>query len=245
MRMDEIGWHHIHNSQFHMHRPDGAGDWLLLLIKSPARIDGCQISSGTLMIYTPEHAQNYGADGMQYIDDWMHFEPAADESALLDALHIPLNTPVTLPHSDSLSNLLREINFEFYSAHHFRQELVDLLFKMLLYQAAEQLRLLSPQKDLAERLSWIHESIYRKPFDTFSTARFAAELSITPEEFETLYQELFDITFESDIRRSIVGYGRKRIQDGDVTDEEAAQLCGYDDTAEFLAQLASFYPSEV
>ena len=129
MRMDEIGWHHIHDAAFYNIRPEGAGDWLLLLIKSPCRVDGEAFPAGTMILYTSKHPQDYGADGTQYIDDWMHFEPDTDERKLLEKLQIPLNTPVTLKNSNALSKLLREINFEFYSAHQFRQEIVDLQFK--------------------------------------------------------------------------------------------------------------------
>ena len=239
MRMDEIGWHHIHDAAFYNIRPEGAGDWLLLLIKSPCRVDGEAFPAGTMILYTSKHPQDYGADGTQYIDDWMHFEPDADERKLLEKLQIPLNMPVTLKNSNALSKLLREINFEFYSAHQFRQEIVDLQFKMLLYQIAEQIT--PPQEDVSARLQWIQQSIYRKPFDKFSAVRFAAELSVTPEQFEAAYQTQFGIAFADNIHRSILGYGKKRMQEAGLTDEEAAQTCGYSDTAEFLRDLAKYY----
>lgn len=240
MRMDEIGWHHTHDAAFHMERPEGAGDWLMLLIKSPAKIDGKPVGAGTLIIYTAEYPQDYGADGAQYIDDWMHFEPDADERQLLSDLQIPLNTPVKLKNSNALSKMLREINFEFYSAHQYRLEVVNLQFRTLLYQIAEQLN--APKSDLTARLQWIHESIYRKPFDKFSAVRFAAELSVTPEQFEEAYASQFGIAFTEDIKRSILGYGRERLMSGGMTDEEAAQLCCFADTAEFLHDLAKYYP---
>ncbi|MGN0647859.1 MAG: hypothetical protein ACI4J3_04425 [Oscillospiraceae bacterium] len=240
MRMDEIGWHHIHDAAFHIIRPEGAGDWLFLLIKTPCRIDGQGFAAGTMILYTAEHPQDYGADGVQYVDDWMHFEPDESEKKLLSDLQIPLNTPITLKNGNALSKLLHDINFEFYSAHQFRQEVVNLQFRMLLFQIAEQIT--PPQADLAARLQWIQQSIYRKPFDNFTAARFAAELSVTPEQFETAYQAQFGIAFEKDIRRSILGYGKKHMQNGDVTDEEAAQLAGYADTQEFLRDLAIYYP---
>ena len=240
MRMDEIGWHHTHDAAFHNIRPEGAGDWLFLLIKSPCRVDGEAFPAGTMILYTSEFPQDYGADGTQYIDDWMHFDPDTDERRLLTNLQIPLNTPVTLKNSNALSKLLRDINFEYYSAHQYRQEVVDLQFKMLLYQIAEQIT--PPREAVSARLQWIHESIYRKPFDKFSAVRFAAELSVTPEQFEAAYQSQFGITFANDIHRSILGYGKKRMQEAGLTAEEAAQICGYADTAEFLHDLTNYYP---
>ncbi|MDD7555707.1 hypothetical protein [Ruminococcus sp.] len=244
MRMDEIGWHHVHDAAFKMDRPTGVGDWLLLLIKTPAVIDGQSVPSGTLILYSPEHPQHYGTNGSQYIDDWMHFEPDNEEKSLLNTLQIPLNTPITLKNSNALSKLLREINFEFYSANRYRQEIVDAQFRILLFQIAEQLPAELSPEELADRLTWIHDSIYRKPFDYFDAVRFAAELSVTPEQFETMYQKQFAIAFTDDIRRSVLGYGLMRMNT-DLTAEEAAQICGYGETEEFLAQLRQYYPDEI
>lgn len=36
MRMDEIGYNHKHDKTFLIDRPNGAGDWLLLAVKSKA-----------------------------------------------------------------------------------------------------------------------------------------------------------------------------------------------------------------
>ena len=81
MRMDEIGWHSIHGSDFMNEREHGAGDWVFLLIKSPCRIfvngEMRQFPAYTWVLYTPDAYQNYGADGEEYYDDWMHFAPDA------------------------------------------------------------------------------------------------------------------------------------------------------------------------
>ena len=90
MRMDEIGWHSIHGSDFMNEREHGAGDWVFLLIKSPCRIfaDGemRQFPAYTWILYTPDAYQKYGADGAEYYDDWMHFAPDAEEEARRGAL---------------------------------------------------------------------------------------------------------------------------------------------------------------
>ena len=74
-----VGYHHIHDGRFEVDRPDGSGDWLLLIVKSPAVfcIDGEEIhtKAGSYIIF-PLHAPlKYSADGDIYIDDWLHFFP--------------------------------------------------------------------------------------------------------------------------------------------------------------------------
>ena len=75
----------------------------------------------------------------------------------------------------------------------------------------------------AERLQWIHECIVRKPFDDFCAAAFAAEMSVSLAEFEAQYQKGIGISFTDDITRSILHYGLMRMQNDDLTAEEAAQ----------------------
>ena len=169
MRMDEIGWHSVHGADFINEREHGAGDWVFLLIKSPCRIfaDGemRQFPAYTWILYTPDAYQNYGADGAEYYDDWMHFAPDVEEEALLRTMNIPLNTPVTLPKGTEISKLLREICFEFYSVHLHRLETTDLYFRLLFYRLHEQLVRVKAVPDavpVKERLQQIRAFIFRK-----------------------------------------------------------------------------------
>lgn len=246
MRMDEIGWHSTHSSSFRNQRPDGSGDWLFLLIKTPSRIctggSTQTMPAGTMILYTPEYPQDYGADGDLYIDDWMHFEPDAGECALIESLRIPLNTPVVLRNSTDISQMLREMCLTFYSVKPHRSEMVDLYLKMLLYRISEQIG--TPEFS-AERLQWIHECIVRKPFDDFRAAAFAAEMSVSLAEFEAQYLKEIGISFTDDITRSILRYGLMRMQNDDLTAEEAAQICNYVDTDEFLRLTKQYFPDGI
>lgn len=62
MRMDEIGYNHRHGRSFYIDRPEGTGDWLMLIIKSPAyfRVDGKDIktSSCAFILYEPGAPQH-------------------------------------------------------------------------------------------------------------------------------------------------------------------------------------------
>ena len=123
MRMDELGYHHRHGLDFNIERPQGAGDWLLLLIKTPAifQIEGEEIhaTAGSYILYTSEYPQFYRTDPKhgEYIDDWMHFGPDEQEQALIKHYEIPLNKPVCLGDITGLSMLMRTMCHEFYSAH--------------------------------------------------------------------------------------------------------------------------------
>lgn len=255
MRMDDIGWHSVHGADFLNERPHGTGDFVLLLIKSP-----CQVSVNgqmrkfppyTLILYTPDCYVKYGADGAEYADDWLHFAPDDAESALIGQLRIPMDTPVALPKGTEISKLLREMSFMFYSAHLHRQEITDLLFRMLLYRIHEQLvqaGVVPEGESVRERLKQIKEFIFRKPFDNFSAERFAGELNLTVADFLTQYRAENGSIFEEDLVRTRMQYIADQMRvhlAEEQTVEEIAQIAGYVSESEFtkeFTRLLGFTP---
>lgn len=250
MRMDEIGWHAIHGVDSCNERPEGAGDWVFLLIKSPCKImvDGemRQFPPYTWILYTPEACQKYGADGQEYCDDWMHFAPDAAEEALLKELQIPLNTPIALPKGPELSKILRTICLEYYSARPHREEMKDLYFRMLLYRLHEQLvrlRAVPESASLPEQLWQIKQFIYRKPFEHFDAVRLADELGLTEDGFLSRYAEENGSTLPNDLVETRFRYIAEQMRQHRMknqTVEEIAQLCGYAGEAEFTELFTRF-----
>lgn len=248
MRMDEIGWHSIHDAGFENERLHGSGDWVFLLIKSPCVIltDGemRQFPAYTWVLFTPDSHQKYGADHTEYYDDWMHFEPDESEAAMLKALQIPVNTPIPLPKGTEISKILRDMCFEFYSTHLHRSDMTDLYFRMLFYRLHEQLvriHAVPETENLADRLHWIKEAIYRKPFDKFTASRFAEELNLTEDAFLQQYEAQNGSTFPDDLvgtkMQYIAAQMREHLADNQTV-EEIAQLTGFANEDEFSALFA-------
>ena len=250
MRMDEIGWHSVHGADFRNERRHGSGDWVFLLIKSPCLIfvngEMRQFPPYTWILFTPDAYQNYGADGTEYYDDWMHFAPDSEEEALLRAMQIPLNTPVALPKGTEISKLLREICFEYYSVHLHRLETTDLYFRMLFYRLHEQLVRIKAVPDFGsetERLRQIRDFIFRKPFETFTAAQFADELNLSEAEFLRKYETENGSRFQDDLihtRICCIAEQMKVHLAENQTVEEIAQLCGYASEEEFSSEFERF-----
>ena len=250
MRMDEIGWHSTHSSDFRNERLHGSGDYVFLLIKAPCVIsvngEMQQFPAYTWILFTPDAYQHYGAADDEYADDWLHFAPDADEEALLRALQIPMNTPVALPSGTEISKILRDICFELYSKHLHRTEVTDLLFRVLLYRLHAQLvrcHVLPETESLADRLHWVKAFIYRKPFDSFTAARFAGELGLSDEEFDARYLAENGSTFADDLigtRIQCIAVQMREHLAENQTIEEIAQLCSYASEEEFSAEFTRF-----
>ncbi|MGN1403354.1 MAG: helix-turn-helix transcriptional regulator [Ruminococcus sp.] len=245
MRMDEIGYHHRHDTSFVIDRPNGAGDWLLLIMKTPAifRIDGIDVhtKANSFLMYTPEYPEHYTPDGEEYIDDWMHFGPDEEEQQLIQQLKIPLNLAVHLGDISNVSTILRNMCYEYYSAHLHRVEIVNLYFRMLLYKLHEQMEIAHPSAVLSEsvygeRLIWIRECIYRWPEREWNIDALAKELSLSRSRFQHLYAETFGSSVTQDLIQSRIQKACELLNQKKLSLEEIAQLCGYSSTSYFIRQ---------
>ncbi|MBQ7003424.1 MAG: helix-turn-helix transcriptional regulator [Oscillospiraceae bacterium] len=244
MRMDEIGYHHRHDETFLIDRPNGAGDWLFLVIKAPAvfRIDGKDVKAkaNSYILYTPEYPEYYHADNEEYIDDWIHFGPDEEEETLIRRL-LPLNTPVYIGDVAAVSKIVRNMCYEFYSAHIHRQQTVDLYLKMLVYKVHEQIELRQPSQGFSEtlygeRLMWIRECIYRWPCRDWSIDAIAEELALSRSRFQHLYSDTFGTSVSQDLILSRIQYAANLLKHSNMSIEEISNTCLYSTPSYFVRQ---------
>ena len=238
-----VGYHHIHDGRFEVDRPDGSGDWLLLIVKTPAVfcIDGEEIhtKAGSYIIF-PLHAPlKYSADGDIYIDDWLHFFPDEEDMRLFKELDIPLNKPVHIGDVNAASAIMRNICFEFYSAHQKRNEIVSLYLRMMLYKFNDQMIFHYSDSFLTETkymhsLLWIRESIFRWPEQEWNADFFADELGISRSRFQHLYITAFGSTMMQDIIDSRIQRSCELLTMTDSRIEDIAETCGYGSVSHFV-----------
>lgn len=249
MRMDEIGYNHKHDESFYIDRPDGAGDWLMLVIKTRSFfcIDGTEmhVPANSFIIYTPEFPQYYSADHTEYIDDWIHFGPDEEELALLHELGIPLNHIVTLSDVTHISLIVRNMCYEHYSANRMRKESVDLYFRLLLYKLSESMNrsLTSSVSEgpYFEKLLWLRESIYRWPSRDWGIDDMAAEISLSRSRLQHLYSDTFGVSISRDLATSRMDKACDLLRKTDMSMAKIASLSGYGSASYFIRQFKSAF----
>lgn len=242
MECSSIGYHHIHDKSFKNYRPTGSMNWLLLLIKSPAvfYIDGKElhVKANSYIIYSLDTPQHYTADGEDYIDDWLHFYPDEEEIQLFSKLLIPLNKPVYIENITAASAIIRNMCFEFYSAHQNKNEIVTLYFRMMLYKLHEQEKfryydtILTETKHMA-KLLWIRESIFRWPEQEWCVDTLAKETDLSNSRFLHLYKEAFGSTMMQDVIDSRIQRCCELLKTTDLKISEIADVCGYSSMPHF------------
>ena len=77
MKINKIGYNHRHYADFFVSRPNGSGDNLLLLLKTPAifEINGEEIHTekDSFILFRDGTPQNYRSAGGEFANDWFHF----------------------------------------------------------------------------------------------------------------------------------------------------------------------------
>lgn len=250
MRMDDIGYNHKHDKNFLMDRPEGAGDWLLLAVKTKAvfRENGelKKVPPNTIIIYTPDCPQYYSADGEEYADDWIHFGPDDEEAELMERLNIPINRPVSVADITQISNIIRNMCYEHYSANHNRKESVDLYFRLLLFKLNECIEGVTSFGSITENkyfetLLWLRESIYRWPAKDWNIDSMAAEISLSRSRLQHLYTDTFGVSISKDIISSRIEKAKDLLKNPELSVNDVSAIVGYNNPSYFNRQFKTAY----
>ena len=245
MKIYSIGYNHPHDKYFCIDRPGGTSNWLLLLIKTPAifRQDNKEIvtKKNSFILYTDSTPQYYKAYGNEYIDDWFHFSVNDEEKKLVDELNIPLNTVTEIFDITELSSIVRNMTYEFYSKNIYKNEIMDLSIRMILYKLSQ---ILSAKTGLTTEISSIYydrmqnlrNNIYNTPEVHRTVDEMAENLSMSRSGFQHTYKKIFGVGVSEDIINSRLQKVKFYLSTTEMTLSDIAELCGYNNEIYLMRQ---------
>lgn len=237
MKLHAMGAGYRHGEDFSICRPTGSGDDLLVIFRTPAYvlIGGERISlpENSAILYNKNAPQYYGADGCAYINDWVHFE--CDEADIFfDKLGIRFNTPIYgIPAS--AGSILEMLKLESVSETPKSRECAALLLRLLIAQVfgGSGGSAASPHSEALKRL---RAEIYGEPARTFTVEQMAAQLSLSPSYFQTLYRREFGVSCYEDVLRAKTGLAEYYLANTAMTVREIAGVCGFENDVHFMRQ---------
>ena len=243
MRINNVGYNHFHDADFFISRPEGSGDYLMLLLKTPGifEIGGNQLRAeqGSALLYKQGTPQFYKAAGPQFGNDWFHFMPdsIADEQ-FLSALGIPFDTPVILGSLSELSVLVSMMCHENYSDNLYKTDSADLLIKLFFIKLSEKINMFSENRTNSwyEKMSVLRTNIYNDPSHSWNVDGLAHELAMSRSSFQHLYKKMFGVTPMNDVISSRTEYARYLLGSTDHTVTHIARMCGYSSDIHFMRQ---------
>ena len=244
MRINAIGHDHVHGAEFCIDRPSGSGDWLLLLLKTPAVFffDGAETvtEADSFILYRKGTPQLYKACGGHYCNDWFHF--SLDEGGELPfGGNIPLDRVIRIGDLSSLSAIVKDMCYEYYSSDMHRDEAVKLYFRLFFLKLSEKIRAAEDDRNDSYygKMSVLRSDIYNSPAVDRNVDDMARSLSMSRSYFQHVYKQLFGISVVNDVIRSRIEHSRYLLSTTDISITRIAAMCGYRSDLHFFRQFKS------
>lgn len=253
MRINNIGYNHVHDADFKIQRPLGSGDNLLLLIKTPAvfTLNGADVVTerNSFMLYRKNTPQFYRAYGAQFSNDWFHFDLSEDELSFIGSLDIPFDTVEPLGDINDLSFIIKSMCFERYSANRYKTESIQLYMKLFFLKLSEKLHVINANNPNSyyDKLSIIRTNIYNMPYYDWNIEGMAHQLAMSKSYFSHIYKEIFGTSVMNDVIQSRIEHAKYLLSTTDISILQISEMCGYRCSSHFMRQFklrAEITPSE-
>jgi AraC family transcriptional regulator of arabinose operon len=246
MEIHSIGYHHPHDRNFVIDRPDGIGDsWLFLIFKSHTlvRLNGEEriVSPNTFLMYSGDIPEYYAACDDHYVDDWFHFTVEKRDLLLFRELDIPIGKPVHLGDASELSGIIRTMTHEFYTANLYSADLVDLYLKMLFFKLSRQLHsciqtLPESSTSRYDAMIWLRNRIYNQICTVGSVSEIAQEMSMSISAFQHTYKQIFGVNIMTDIVNARLKHARHLLATTNLPLRQVAEQSGYSSEFHLMRQ---------
>ena len=242
MKINNIGYNHYHDADFQISRPDGSGDYLLLILKTPAvfTFEGKDLitDASAFILYQKGTPQFYRALGSSFANDWLHFDISSDELMTFHDYQIPFDTVVPLNDINDLSLFIKTLSYEHYSSNYYRKESIYLYLKLLFMKLSEKLRT-HPDETIStyyERMSLIRSQIYNMPYFDWNIPGMAHQLAISKSYFQHMYKQIFGTGAMDDVIQSRIHHAKYLLSTTMLPVKEISTMCGYKNETHFMRQ---------
>ncbi len=237
------GYSSVHQTAFHIRRPKGSPDYVLLLIKTESYYekDGQlhDLPANTAIVYDKNKYVHYGSKKPNFCNDWIHFTLSGDDQDFLSSLNLPLHTPMALPNLNQLSEFVRLIVLSKHSGQIYSPQTIDATMKALLYSVASQNLIahdpIKTHKNY-EPLNQLRMAIHNTPNKEWTIKTMADMVHMSPSYMQHQYKELFGITCFQECINARIAYACSYLRTTDMPVQMVALLCGYNNETHFMRQ---------
>ena len=235
-RIKEMGCDYRHDTSFFIERPHGYDCYLILFLKSRSLLyDGeepVRCRPNTFILYDVHAEHKYGADGEEYVEDWISFECSG---SFISRLNLPMNRPVYIGETVHLENYFSLIQNVFFRCIN-DDEITDHLFQAMLtevsYIANGREKVIPHFRELSE----LKNAVYADPAADWTVKRMADRLHISEPYLQELFKKAFGESAVSSVIRARISFAKSLLISTDMTVAAIAEKCGYNSTVHFSRQ---------
>ena len=228
------------NAGYLLDRPYGRNYYIFAHYYAPVELKlgdhSFQVQPGGCVLIPPGTPQHlYSPEPL--IHNWIHFE--CDPEAL-QAYQLPFNEPFYIPNHALLSNMVRQMEQEFFSHDPHREMMLYCSMHRLLIWLDRSLHTsagVSVSKSLAQAMGALRKNIFLHPEQDQSVGQMAKTVSLSTSRFHAVYKALFGTTPTQDLICARIENAKNLLLTRpEISIREAASLLGYNDQYHFIRQ---------
>ena len=245
MKLRCIGYNRGHNENFALSRPPRLIEYVMLVLRSRTffvfgeeKIIG---EKGGVMIFDKPTPHNFGAYGEAFLHDWVTFDLTEAEREELLMRGVRFDSVLYPDNSYVLSELIRTLQYEKYSAHKSSEDITALYLRILLLRLADGIeRTQAPKKRYVDKLEALRTDIYSNPLKKSTVDELAASINVSASYFQHIYKEHFGISPIADLVKSRMEYAEYLLGYTDYSVKMIADELGYPSDIQFIQQFKRF-----
>jgi AraC family transcriptional regulator of arabinose operon len=239
MKIVNCGYDYRHPNGFRINRPNGSGDYILLIVRSPASFtfEGIEYftNGNAVVIFNKGTPQMYGSVNTEYINDWIHFECDENDIKFLSELGIEFDKISEFQSVSVLSNFIKQMYFEKYSNNKNSNYSVEMYFNLILLKISDLCQKTElADTEMLEQLVELRNQIISNPKEPWKIDDIAKKLSISRSYLQHKYKEFFNTSIKKDVMLSRIEYSKYLLFATDFTISTIAELCGYENDVHFM-----------
>lgn len=224
---------------FHLCRPQGSGDYVLLHFQTNGeiRFDNRfhQVSPGAFIIFAP-HTPHELMSSAPLLHDWMHLSGPVDQHLARFALQCDtIYMPACTRH---ITETIAALEAEFFAQRNYGDELMQARLTELFILVARSLQGDAPSplpRETADRLRSLRAEMLLHPERPWTSQDMARHINLSVPRLYPLYRQMFSVSPNRDLILIRIEKGRNMLRQGESVSSVAEQL-GYANVTHFIRQ---------
>lgn len=239
MKVNICGYNYRHDESFFVERPKGGRDYMLLIIRSPARVilNGHEhyVARNAVILYNKGTPQYFGAHNAEYINDWVSFELDQDDLALCENIGIPFDTVLEYSDVHQLSRFVKQLSIEQWANNPNAETSEGFLLRLLFLKLADFIsKPKESSSDITAKLQSLRRRIYEHPEQDWSTESICQSLSISPSYLYYAYKKILGTTVKADVVTSRLEYSKRLLAYSNYSVSEISHMVGYENDVHYM-----------
>ncbi|MBR3942652.1 MAG: helix-turn-helix transcriptional regulator [Clostridia bacterium] len=185
-------------------------------------------------LYDKHAHQQFKADGVPLMHDWMHILGNMD--SLMQKTGLLYNTVYTVQDSEKITAIMQDLEAEFLRADAFSKEIQKVRIAELFLRLGRQVHgePITLTRSLVKRFTEARTEIHKNYFMPWTVEKMAELVHISPSRFYDLYKKIFWLSPKKDLQYIRIEHAKWMLLQDTLSVKEIASAVGYENEYYFI-----------